>query len=107
MNIAFNRAISLSFVGRFLAQIQIAVFGLVIASLLTKESFGLFQQISSFSLVSVSIARIGLDIITQLEITKINDLKSIDLLSIDLIKIKIITSMLIVTPVLITLILMR
>ncbi len=105
MNIAFNRAISLSFVGRFLAQIQIAVFGLVIASLLTKESFGLFQQILSFSLVSVSIARIGLEIITQLEITKINDLKSIDLLNIDLIKIKIITSMLIVSPVLITLIL--
>lgn len=105
MSLSFTKVLSASFIGRFLAQVQVAVFGIAIASLLTKESFGLFQQILSFSLVSVSIARIGLEIITQLEITKVKDLKSIDLLSIDLIKIKIITSIFIGTPILVTLIL--
>ena len=104
MNFTFTKAISASFIGRFIGQIQIAIFGLALASLLTKETFGYFQQLLSFSLISVSIARIGLEIITQLEITKKSDLHSIDFFSIDLIKLKVITSALIVMPVILLLI---
>lgn len=102
MNITFNQAISISFVGRFLAQIQIAVLGLAAASLLSKQDFGLFQQLLSFSLIAVAFARLGFEIIAQLEISQKNGIEVIDLLSIDLIKIKIIGS-LVVFPVLVVL----
>lgn len=103
LNFSFSKVISASFIGRLIGQIQIAIFGLAVASLLNKEAFGYFQQLLSFSLISVSIARIGLEIITQLEITKKSDLHSIDFFCIDLIKIKAISSALIVMPIILLL----
>lgn len=103
MNITFNRALSVSFIGKIVAQIQIAVFGLAAASLLSKQDFGLFQQLLSFSLIAMAIARLGFDIIAQLEISKQSGIAAIDLLSRDLIKIKIIGS-LVVFPVFVVLI---
>ncbi len=102
MNTSFNRVLSVSFVGRFLAQIQIAVFGLAVASLLSKQDFGLFQQLLSFSLIAVTVARLGFEIVAQIEIPKKDGIALIDGLSIDLIKIKIIGS-LVVFPVLVVL----
>ena len=102
MNTTFNRVISVSFVGRFLAQIQIAVFGLAVASLLSKQDFGLFQQLLSFSLIAVTVARLGFEIVAQIEIPKKDGIALIDGLSIDLIKIKIIGS-LVVGPIILLL----
>lgn len=93
MNISLQKTFSLSFIGRFLVQAQVAFFGLALASLLTKKDFGFLQQLFSFSLIGVTIVRFGLDVVAQIEIPKIYGIKSIENLSINLIKIKIFSSL--------------
>ena len=103
INISLKKNVSLSFVGRFLCQAQAAFFGLALASLLTKQDFGILQQLFSFSLIGVTIVRFGIDVVAQIEITKKDNVRSLEDLSINLIKIKILFSLIPLTLALIIL----
>ena len=92
MSIAIKQMVSVAFLGRIFVQFQIAIFGLAIASLLSKSNFGLFQQLTAFSVLAVTIVRFGLEIIAQFEIPKKLYKVNLDSLNNNMIKIKILGS---------------
>ena len=91
MSAAIKQMVSMAFIGRIFVQVQIAIFGLLIASLLSKSNFGLFQQLTAFSVLAVTIVRFGLEIIAQFEIPKIQKV-SLNSLNRNMIRIKILGS---------------